>query len=78
MNYRDGSAFEVQLVDNYGNPYAKANEAVKITVAGKTYTRYTNADGVARIVINLGAGTYPVITEYNNKTINNVIKVNKI
>ena len=77
MSYRDGSAFEVQLVDSYGNPFAKANEAISITVAGRTYTRLTNESGVAKITINLGAGTYPVITEYNNKTINNTITVNK-
>ena len=77
MSYRDGSAFEVQLVDENGSPCALANEAVKITVAGKTYTRSTNENGVARIVINLAAGTYPVTTEYNNKTISNTITVNK-
>ena len=77
MTYKDGSAFEVQLVDDYGNPYALANEAVKITVAGKTYTRSTDENGIAKITINLGAGTYPVTAEYNNKTINNTITVNK-
>lgn len=50
MSYRNGSAFEVQLVDENGSHCALANEPVKITVAGKTYTRYTDGRGVARIV----------------------------
>ena len=77
MSYRDGSAFEVQLVDENGNNYALANEPVKITVAGKTYTRSTDENGIAKITINLAAGTYPVIAEYNNKTISNTITVTK-
>ena len=77
MDYKDGSAFEVQLLDQDGNPCTLAKEPVKITIAGKTYTRSTNENGIARIVINLAAGTYPVTTEYNNKTLSNTITVNK-
>ena len=77
MSYRDGSAYMVQLVDSNGNPYAQANEAISITVAGRTYTRLTDENGIAKITINLGAGTYSVTAEYNNKTINNTITVNK-
>ena len=40
-----------------------ANAKVKITVNGKSYTKTTNAKGVASLGINLKPGTYKVISE---------------
>ena len=58
MNYKDGSAWNVTLTDAEGN--VMADTYVKLTVAGKTYTRKTNSDGVVSLPINLGVGNYTV------------------
>ena len=60
INYRQGSKclFYVKLVDKNGNPIK--NQWVKIKVAGKTYTVKTNANGNAKIYLNLKKGKYKI------------------
>ena len=77
MTYKDGTAYEVQLVDGEGNNVAVANIVVKITIKGSTYNIKTDANGVAKLPINLAAGTYDISAEYNGKEITNRIVVNK-
>ena len=77
MTYKDGTSYNVQLVDGQGNPYAVAGEIVKITVKGKEYNRKTNANGIASLPINLAAGTYEITAEYDGKVINSTVIVNK-
>ena len=77
MTYKDGTCYNVQLVDKNGNPYAIAGEIVKITILGKTYECKTNAQGIASLPINLVSGTYTIIAEYGGKEISNSITVNK-
>ena len=59
--YKDGSKFAVTL-KNDTTPMA--NEKVKITVNGVTYTKTTDAKGVAYLDINLIPNTYTVTYEY--------------
>ena len=76
MIYKDGSSYNVQLIDSKNQPVALANEIVKITIVGKTYDIKTNGNGIASLPINLKAGTYTVTAEYNGKTISNTVTVN--
>jgi hypothetical protein len=77
MTYKDGTAYEVQLVDGEGNNIAVANIVVKITIKGTSYNVKTDANGVAKLPINLAVGTYDISAEYNGKEITNTIVVNK-
>ena len=77
MTYKDGTAYEVQLVDGQGNPVALAKQIVKITVKGKTYERKTDANGIAKLPINLAAGAYVIKAEYNGIEISNNVTVVK-
>ncbi|MBR3139450.1 MAG: Ig-like domain repeat protein [Methanobrevibacter sp.] len=78
MVYKDGTSYNVQLIDSKNQPVALANEIVKITIVGKTYDIKTNGNGIASLPINLKAGTYPVTAEYNGKTISNTVTVNSV
>ena len=75
MVYKDGTSYNVQLVDSKGNALAISNEIVKITILGKSYDIKTNANGIASLPINLRAGIYDISAEYNGKTISNTITV---
>ncbi|WP_407453818.1 right-handed parallel beta-helix repeat-containing protein [Methanobrevibacter sp.] len=77
MTYQDGTSYEVQLTTADGTPIAVANLVVKITINGKTYNIKTDAEGIAKVPINLRAGNYTVTAEYNGAEITNTIVVNK-
>ena len=69
--YKGDTPYSATFFDTQGN--ALSNAEVTITVNGKSYTRKTNANGVASIAINLKPGTYKVvstelITGYNLTT----------
>ena len=65
-NFKQGivSPFTVKLTA--GNSPLK-NKLVYITVAGKTYTRKTNANGEAQLPIGLKKGTYPISYKFNRE-----------
>ena len=67
MCYRDGSAWTVTLTDARGNPIV--NSVVKIGIIGKYYTKMTDANGVARLTINLKAGVYDVNATFDGDEI---------
>ena len=80
MTYKDGSSWEVTLNDDFGNVISDA--IVKMGIKGKVY-RKTDADGVAKLPINLIPGTYEVNATFEgNETlkrafVNSTVTVNK-
>lgn len=64
MKYRDGSKFEVKLVDGQGKAFA--SQKITFNINGVFYTRTTGADGIVRLNINLMAGEYIITSMYEN------------
>ena len=77
MTYKDGTTYDVQLVDGNGNPIAQSGVYVKMTICNRTYNIKTDANGTAKLLINLAKGEYNIVAEYNGKSISNTIIVNK-
>ena len=63
MKYKDGSKFEAKILDGQGRPYA--GQTVTFNINGVFYTKTTEADGIARLKINLLAGEYIITSMYN-------------
>ena len=77
MNYKDKTSYNVQLINDEGNPIPIAGETIKIIFKDKEYNLKTNTNGTAILPINLNIGKYKVKAQYNGKTIKNKIFVNK-
>lgn len=75
MEYKDGTKFNVFLVDGQGNP--AAFEKVNFNINGVFYTRTTNENGIASLNINLETGEYIITSEHNNLRISNKISINE-
>lgn len=65
--YKTSTPYVIKLVDSNNKPIA--NQKVKITISGKTYSRTTNANGEASLAINLKVGKYSVKTTYSGSSI---------
>ena len=63
MKYHDGSQFKAKVLDGQGKPYA--GQTVTFNINGVFYTKTTEADGIARLKINLLAGEYIITSMYN-------------
>ena len=73
MKFRDGSKFEAKIVDNQGNPHA--GQTVTFNINGVFYTKTTDADGIARLSINLPAGEYIITSSYNGLNAANSVNI---
>ena len=64
FNYGESKSFTVTLTDSGANPL----EGIRVTytICGKSYTRTTDADGVAKLGINLNVGYYDITTSLDN------------
>ena len=63
MFYKNGTRYEVTIIDSNGNPLA--NQIVTITINGIDYSRITNENGIASLAINLNPGIYTVTATFN-------------
>ena len=72
--YKNESQFVVQVLDDEGNP-AKAGELVTFNINGVIYNKTTDANGTARLNINLRDDTYIITTEYKGCRAANSITV---
>ena len=75
MLYTSGKYFKVRLTSD-GQPLA--NNKVKITINGKTYTRTTDKNGYASLKISLPPKAYTVKATYGNLTITKKVTVKSI
>ncbi|WP_407416360.1 C1 family peptidase [Methanobrevibacter sp.] len=73
MTYKDGSTFNVTVLDGQGKPLDKA--AVTFNINGVLYIRYTDSQGIAKLNINLMAGEYIITSEYDGMKIANTITI---
>ena len=73
MSYKDGSTFNVTVLDGQGNPLA--NAAVKFNINGVFYTKHTDSKGIAKLNINLMSGKYIITSEYDGLKISNTITI---
>ncbi len=71
--YGKSGAFEATLVDGQGKAYA--NQQVEFNINGVFYKRTTDANGVAKLNINLQAGKYIVTSSYGGFSIANTVTV---
>lgn len=72
--YRNDSQYYIKVLNDDGTP-AKANERVTFNINGVFYTRYTDANGYAKLNINLIPGDYIITAEYKGLHYSNKIKV---
>lgn len=63
--YKNGTQYYANFTDCQGNPLA--NTEVQFNINGVFYTRKTDANGIAKLTINLPAGKY-VLTAVNPNT----------
>lgn len=74
MYYRNGTGYTVKVIKQDGT-VAGAGEEVTFNINGVFYTRTTNASGVARLNLNLGAGDYVITALYKDCFASNKIKI---
>lgn len=76
---RNGTYYSVELLDDTGSPLN--NQSIFFLINGANYTRHTNQNGIASILIGLDSGTYNITScyggdvGYENATTTNLIKV---
>ena len=73
MEYKDGTQYEVKLLDGQGRPYA--NQNVRLNINGVFYNKVTDSNGIARLNINLKGGTYTITASYNGLSTSNTINI---
>ena len=73
MTYKDGSTFNVTVLDGEGNLLADAK--VTFNINGVFYNRYSDSKGIANLNITLMAGEYIITSEYDGFKISNTITI---
>ena len=73
MKYKDGSTFNVTVLNGQGK--ALANVKVTFNINGVFYNRISDSHGIAKLNINLMAGKYIITSEYENLRISNTITI---
>ena len=75
--YRNGSAYDVKVLDGQGNPLSGVY--VTFNINGVFYNRLSDEDGIARLSINLPPANYIITASYNGASVsNNVIVLNRL
>ena len=79
LYFKNGTAYEVVLSDSEGT--LLANQSVIFNINGNNYTRTTNDQGIASILINLNSGDYTIgalfagTSSYESSSTTNIVKV---
>ncbi|MBR0271015.1 MAG: hypothetical protein IJQ68_03365 [Methanobrevibacter sp.] len=72
-NYGTSDPFVAKLIDGVGKPYSGQN--ITFNINGVFYNRLTDADGLARLNINLQSGEYIITSIYDQMAIGNRVTV---
>ena len=72
--YRNTSQYSVKIIGGDGKAVG-AGESVTFNINGVLYTRQTDANGTAKLNINLQSGDYIITAEYKGCLVSNSIKV---
>ena len=72
--YQNGTKFEATVLNGDGTPVG-AGEVVKFNINGVIYNKTTDANGIARLGINLNPGNYTITTIYGGIEIGNKVVV---
>ena len=72
--YRNSSQYTVKILGSDGKAVG-AGESVTFNINGVLYTRQTDANGIAKLNINLHPGDYIITAEYQGSRVSNNIKV---
>ena len=71
--YRDGTYFEVIVLDDIGNPYP--NQTIAFDINGILYNRISDIYGVARLNINLMPGNYIICSSFGSLHASNRVHI---
>ena len=74
MDFVDGTSYIVKAIGDDGKPVG-AGEFVDIFVNGIHYSSRTDANGYAKLKINLNPGKYTITAEYKNTKVSNKLVV---
>ena len=72
--YKNDSQYTVKILGPDGKPVSSGKN-VTFNINGVFYTRQTNADGIAKLNINLAPGDYIITAEYEGCKVSNKIIV---
>ncbi len=73
MTYKDGSTFNVTVLNGQGNPLADAS--VTFNINGELYNSTSDSSGIAKLNIDFMAGEYIITSEYDGLKISNTITI---
>lgn len=73
IHYASGETYNITLLDGQGNPLADEN--ISININGIFYNRVTDANGIAKLNINLLPGEYIATAYYGEANVSNQITV---
>ena len=73
MDYKDGSAFDVRVLDSTGK--AAGSKNVTFNINGVFYNRISDSDGVAHLNINLMSGEYIITSIYEGLSMSNKVTI---
>ena len=74
MDFVDGTYYKVTAIGDDGKPVGKG-EVVGIHVNGRDYVAITDANGLAKLKINLNPKTYTITAQYANYKVSNKLVV---
>jgi hypothetical protein len=73
LNFRDGTNYEVKLINNQGKPIS--DQIVTINIHGVFYNITTDTNGIAKLTINLNPGNYIATAYHDGYATSNTVKV---
>ena len=75
--YKNSKEFKVKIIDSNGKAVGSGKQ-VSFTINGITYNMKTDANGYAKIAINLKPGQYTIKTTYDSHSISNNIVIKSL